>query len=263
MLEIISAENSKIKKALKLRDSRERKKTGEIIIEGAREISLALNGGIIPKTLFYCAELEADETPDLFGISQEKVLLVAKNIFNKISARENPDGLLMVSSAPQTGIENIELSKNPLIIVLEAVEKPGNLGAVMRTADAAGADAVMVADPKTDIYNPNAIRASQGSIFTVPVCAENSKTIYEWLCAKKINIFCAAIRNDAIEYTAADFSKPTALLFGPEDKGLSNFWIKNGKTIYIPMRGKIDSLNVSVSAGIIVFEALRQRNKFK
>jgi RNA methyltransferase, TrmH family len=260
MLEITSTQNPKIKEAVNLRDARERKRTGKMIVEGEREISLALKAGIVPEALFYSAELRTRGTGMPFsGISEDRVFAVPDNIFKKISARENPDGLLMIAAQPRIELEDLKLSANPLIIVLEAVEKPGNLGAVMRTADAAGADAVIIADPKCDIYNPNAVRASQGTIFTVPVIASDSKKVLEYLEKKNINIYSASLLERAIDYARADFKCPSALVFGTEAEGLSEFWLKAGQAIKIPMRGKIDSLNVSVTAGIIIFEALRQR----
>jgi RNA methyltransferase, TrmH family len=260
MLEITSTQNPKIKEAVKLRDARERKRTGKMIVEGEREISLALKAGIVHEALFYSAGLRTRGTGAPFGgVSEDCAIAVSENIFKKISARENPDGLLMIAAQPRIELEDFKLSANPLVIVLEAVEKPGNLGAVMRTADAAGADAVIIADPKCDIYNPNAIRASQGTIFTVPVIASDSKKASEYLEKMKINIFSAALSEGAINYARADFKGPSALVFGTEAEGLSEFWINQGKTIKIPMRGKIDSLNVSVAAGVIIFEALRQR----
>lgn len=257
---IISLQNEKIKNIVKLRGSSgERKKQGLFVIEGRREIDLALAGGVEIGSLFYCPDYvkRKAEAP------AEKNIEVAKKVFAKISLRENPDGLLAVAKMRELKLENIKLSARPLLIILEAVEKPGNLGAILRTADAAGADAVIINDPQTDIYNPNVIRASQGTVFTVPVVISAAAAAAEFCRKNKIKIFAAAPGAE-LEYTEADYSSSCAIVLGAEDRGLSASWLKSAdEKIKIQMRGKIDSLNVSVSAAVILFEALRQREKMK
>lgn len=257
-LKIESLTNPKIKDIIKLRDSsRERKKQGLFIIEGRREISLAQKSGIEIETLVYCSDYIKHE----LAIDEEKIIEVTKKVFNKISFRENPDGFLAVAKIKNKNLADIKLKANPLIIILEAVEKPGNLGAILRTADAAGINAVIINDQKTDIYNPNVIRASQGMVFTVSTVLSSAKETVEFCRKNEIKILATTPEAEK-EYTEADFSGGTAIVLGAEDKGLSKDWLAAaGKKIKIKMRGKIDSLNVSVSAGIILFEALRQRNE--
>jgi RNA methyltransferase, TrmH family len=258
MHDITSPQNEFIKNIVKLRQTRERKLQGRILIEGIREIILAIAGKIEFEKILFCQD---------YGYTDEKILKLAdgnlvtvnKKVFNKISARENPDGFLAIAKPRNLTLQNIKLSKNPLIIILENVEKPGNLGAIARTADAAEADAIIVGS-NTDIYNPNAIRASQGTIFTNQIAAVDPVETIKWLKEKNIKIFSTTPRAK-IEYTKADYKKPSAIALGAEDKGLSDIWLNDGvEKIKIDMKGKIDSLNVSVTAAVIMFEAMRQRN---
>ncbi len=255
-LKIDSQQNEKIKNIVKLREAgRERKKQGLFVVEGAREINLAMAGGVEIENFYFCPDYSKNK-PEL---AEEKIIEVSKNVFQKISWRENPDGLLAVAKIKKLALGNIKLSAKPLIIILEAVEKPGNLGAILRTADAAGADAVIINDSGTDIYNPNVIRASQGTAFTVPTVVSSIADTKEFCKKNKIKIFAAAPGAE-LEYTEADYNSGCAILLGAEDKGLSQDWLKAAdQKIKITMRGRIDSLNVSVSAALIVFEAIRQR----
>jgi RNA methyltransferase, TrmH family len=257
---IESPANPKIKSAIKLLKSGDRKKRDRIIIEGYREIGLAIDSKLKIETLFYCPEFSKDKSSTKpFGLDKGLVFTTDKKAFKKISHRENPDGFIAVAKPKIITLETIKLSTLPLMIVLESVEKPGNLGAILRTADAARVDAVLVADPKTDIYNPNVIRASQGTIFSNQVVTAGSKEILSWLEMKKINIIATTPAAEKF-YTDIDYKVPSAILMGTEDKGLKDFWINNSsERIKIPMQGRIDSLNVSVTTAIIVFEALRQR----
>lgn len=255
-IKIDSPQNEKIKNIVKLRgSSQERKKQGLFIIEGRREISLALAGGVEIENLFYCLDY-VEQKPE---IVEEKIVEVSEKVFSKISLRENPDGLLAIAKIKELKLENIKLSAKPLLIILEAVEKPGNLGAILRTADAVGANAVIINDSGTDVYNPNVIRASQGTAFTVPVIVSTINDTVKFCKKNKIKIF-AAMPEAKIEYTKVDYTGGSAILLGAEDKGLSQEWLKAAdEKIKINMRGKINSLNVSVSAAVILFEALRQR----
>jgi len=255
---IESVQNEKIKNLVKLREaSRERKQQSLFLIEGWREINLALKGGVEIENLFYCQDYIKQE----LGIDEEKIIEVSKKVFDKIAYRENPDGFLAVAKAKQEKLKNIKLSAKPLIIVLEAVEKPGNLGAILRTADAVGVDAIIINDPKTDIYNPNVIRASQGTVFTVPTVLSSIKETVEFCKNNKIKIF-ATTPDTKKEYTEINYKVGCAIVMGAEDKGLSDEWLKTAdEKIKIKMSGKIDSLNVSVSTAIILFEASRQRGK--
>jgi len=253
---INSLQNEKIKNLIKLREySKERKQRKLFLIEGSREIGLALAGGFKIENIFYCA----DYGKRLPGLAVEKIIEVSKKVFKKISYRENPDGLLALVKAREIKLDEIKLNFTPLIIILEAVEKPGNLGAILRTADAVGIDAVIINDIKTDIYNPNIIRASQGTVFTVPTVVASCQESLAW--CKKGGIKILATSPEAIlDYVKADFKKPCAIVLGTEDKGLSREWLDAAdERIKINMSGKIDSLNVSVSVAVILFEAARQR----
>jgi len=189
-------------------------------------------------------------------------LEVGKAAFARIAYREGSDGLIALAVPRNLKLNELKLSSNPLILVLESVEKPGNLGAIMRTADAAGIDAVIVCDPLTDIYNPNAIRSGVGCIFTRQVVLSTSKEAIEWLKRKKIKIYAAALTNKALIYHQMNFCGPTAIVMGTEATGLSNDWLDNSDNqIIIPMKGIADSMNVSTSAAVLVFEALRQREQ--
>jgi len=255
-IKIDSLVNPKIKNIVKLRESsRERKEQGLFLIEGHREISLALKAGIEIINLIYSPEYIKKE----LAIEEEKIIEVSKKVFSKISYRENPDGFLAVAKRSEAVLADLKLKTKPLVVVLEAVEKPGNLGAVLRTADAAGLDAVIINDLKTDLYNPNVIRASQGTIFTVKVILSSAEETVEF-CRKNDLKILATTPEANKEYTEVDYGKGSAVVMGTEDKGLSAKWLKAAdEKIKISMRGKIDSLNVSVSAAVVLFEAVRQR----
>lgn len=253
---ITSASNSTIKNVVKLIEkSSERKSQNLIVIEGVREINLARESGFKIETLFVCHEIFKQK---ILGF--DSVISVSKNIFKKIAYRENSDGLIALAQPENLKLTELKLSANPLIIILESVEKPGNLGAILRTADAARADAVIICDPKTDIYNPNVIRSSIGCVFTNQVVASSVGEVLEFLKEKKIKSFAAALTATKF-YTESDLTQPSAIVMGTEAVGLTAKWITSADDrIKIPMLGKTDSLNVSTSCSILVFEALRQRN---
>jgi len=184
---------------------------------------------------------------------------VSRAVFDKIAYREHPDGVLALAEAKTTTLDGLKLKENPLLMILEAVEKPGNLGAILRTADAAGIDAVIVCDPKTDIYNPNVIRASLGAVFTVPAAVTGTAAVIGWLKEKGIRSYAAVVGAKAGLWQA-DLKGPAALVIGAEHEGLTVAWqAAADEKLMIPMSGKIDSLNASVSAAIMAYEALRQR----
>lgn len=255
-IKIESLSNLQIKNIVKLRQfSRERKEQGLFLIEGYREISLALKAGVEIKNLIYSPEYIKQE----LAIDEEKIIEVAKKVFAKVSYRENPDGFLAVAKIKEQNLEDIKLSANPLLVILEAVEKPGNLGAILRTADAVGLDAVIINDLKTDLYNPNVIRASQGTVFTVKVVLSSVDETIKFCKDKGIKML-ATTPEAAEEYAKIDYRNGSVVVMGTEDKGLSAKWLKAAdEKIKITMRGKIDSLNVSVSAAVVLFEAVRQR----
>jgi len=254
---ITSAQNPKIKEIIRLRKPRERRKENLIIIEGRQEIELARQAGLEIVELFYCQDFAGSKK--IAGLSEEIITPVVPAVFEKISYRENPDGFLVLARLKYLELGKIKLSQKPLIIILESLEKPGNLGAILRSADAAGVDAVIVADPKTDIYNPNVIRASLGTVFTNQVAAASTEEARNWLAKNKIKSLAATPEAKKI-YTEADYKGAVAIIMGEEHPGLSKDWLeKVDEKIKIPMRGKIDSLNVSASTAIILFEAVRQR----
>jgi TrmH family RNA methyltransferase len=256
---ITSPQNPKIKNLLALEKSRERKKQGVLLVEGEREISLALQANYTFISLFFCEEIISREAVQKI-ISDEHLLIpVSKEVFQKIAIREGTGGMIGLAQQKKHGLEDITLSKNPLVLILEAVEKPGNLGAILRTADAAGIDAVIICDPHTDIYNPNVIRSSVGCIFTKQTAVSTSFDTIEWLRKNNITIFCTYLRASDV-YHKQNFNQPCAIVMGTEATGLSDVWVKNSDAnIIIPMQGKIDSMNVSTAAAVVVFEATRQR----
>lgn len=261
MEKITSLQNPKIKNISKLTKNKERKEQNLFIIEGAREMSLALSAGYKINSAFVCPELfsKTDYPEVLNTIPENKLFEVSESIFEKIAYREGSDGLLALATPKIHDLKNLNLSKNPFVIVLESVEKPGNLGAILRSADAAQVDAVIICDPATDLYNPNAVRSSVGCLFTVQTAICTSPQALSYLKERSINTFAAELQASQW-YQDTDFTKPSAIIMGTEADGLTDFWLsKADARIKIPMRGKIDSLNVSVSTAVITFEAMRQR----
>jgi len=257
---ITSKTNPRIKNIAKLAKASERKQQNLFVVEGYREIDRAIASGYKLKELFFCNELFQNKAwiNSIIALSSF-VEEVSSDVFAKIAYREQSDGLLALFESKNLSLENVKLCHNPLIIVLESVEKPGNLGAVLRTADAAAVDAVIVCDPRTDIYNPNTIRSSLGCVFSVPTVTANSSETIHWLLNNRIRIVATSLEA-SIPYTQADFTLPTALIMGTEATGLSAQWTEIAdQNIIIPMRGIADSLNISVSTAIVLFEALRQR----
>ncbi len=260
MININSLENKKIKEIVRLRKANIRKESGLFLIDGKREISAALEAGIKIEEIFYCPDFSPDDSGLLEGISYESQVVVSKSVFQKMAYKENPDGFLATAKSINTSLDKIKLSKNPLIVILESVEKPGNLGAIIRTAYAAGVDAIIINDNQTDIFNPNVIRASEGLIFNTQIASASIEATINWLKSNHIKSFAAATSASS-DYLKSDMSGPTAIVLGSEANGLSDKWLKVvNKKILISMKKGIDSLNVSVSAAIIIFEAVRQRN---
>lgn len=261
-LKITSLKNPVIKKILLLKEkSKERKKDKAFIIEGKRELSLAIKANYEINTILFYPEIITLDEVLKYATNQTDIIEISKNIFEKLAYRSTTEGLIAVAKSKDHSLKNIRFkSDNPLILVAEAPEKPGNIGAILRTADAAGLDAVLIANPKTDLYNPNIIRSSVGCIFTNTIGTGSTQEILSFLNDKKITVFAAALHKDAEKYTKKDYTKPSAIVVGTEATGLSDIWLENSQKIIIPMRGEIDSLNVSVSAAIIIFEAVRQRD---
>jgi TrmH family RNA methyltransferase len=262
-----SPQNPRIKQLLKLQQkSAERRAQGLTLVEGLRELTIAVEAGVAVATIYTCPEL-AGET----GLTELEALFFGKKdapewfevtrpVFEKVAYREGSDGLLAVLRTPTRTLADLRLPANPLLLVLEAVEKPGNLGAILRTADAAPVDAVLIGDPRTDLFNPNAIRASIGCVFSVPVVAAPMADIMAFLREKAIRSYAAALAPKAHSYLDCDFCQPTALVLGTEADGLTPAALAAcDDTIIIPMMGRIDSLNVSVAGAVLAFEAVRQR----
>jgi TrmH family RNA methyltransferase len=262
--EISSLQNPIIKKILILKDkSRERKKSGEFIIEGLREFQLALKGNYEIITVFFNeAIISENQIKQIIETKKSEIELikVSKEVYQKIAYRETTEGILALAKSKPHSLTDLKFNtKNPLVLVADATEKPGNIGALLRTADAAKLDAVIIANPKGDLYNPNIIRSSVGCIFTNTIATGNTEEVIEFLKTNKISIYCAALTASE-NYTKIDYKNATAIVVGAEANGLPEEWLKNSnQNIIIPMEGEIDSMNVSVSAAIIIFEAKRQR----
>jgi len=264
---ITSTQNPRIKHLLLLqRKSSLRREEHVFVVEGMRELEHCVEGGFKIDTIFFCDEiLHADN--DMFDVEsmqkkfgeEAKIIPVSKNVYERIALREGTEGIVAIVETRETRLDDLHLSESPLLIVLESVEKPGNLGAVLRSADAAGADAVIVCDPLTDLYNPNLIRSSIGAIFTVPCVACQSEECISFLKSRGIQILTAQLQDSKLYYDT-DMRRATAIVMGTESTGLTNQWREAADAhIRIPMLGRLDSLNVSVSAAILLFEALRQR----
>lgn len=256
MIDITSLQNPRVKQIVKLRDDKkERQREGLMLVEGYDEISLALEAGHAPRTLLTAPELARREMRQ----SAAETITVSPAVFEKMSYRENPDGWLALFPIPRLGLDDLNLSESPLLVIAESVEKPGNLGAILRTADAAGVDAVLVCDPRVDAYSPNVVRASRGAIFAVPVVETKNAEALAWLQGRGIRVLAATPSAEA-EYTRQDMRGPLAVAVGTEDEGLTDFWMKQADLkVKIPMLGKVNSLNVSIATALIVYEAVRQR----
>ncbi|MFY0604464.1 MAG: RNA methyltransferase [Flavobacteriaceae bacterium] len=260
MKQITSLQNTLIKNLLKLQEkSRERKKQGLCVVEGRREIQLAQKGGYEINTLLYVNDQVEESYLTLFDNTE--FIEITKEVYQKIAYRESTEGMIAIVKIKDVGLKTIQFkNKHPLILVLEAIEKPGNIGAMLRTADAANIDAVILADSKTDLYNPNVIRSSVGCVFTNQIVMANSKEIIDFLKEKNITIYAATLQNSN-EYTQENYTDASALVVGTEATGLTQIWREHAtQNINIPMQGEIDSMNVSVAAAILIFEAKRQRN---
>jgi TrmH family RNA methyltransferase len=261
---ITSMHNQRIKDAVRLRDRRGRDQQGRIVIDGARELLRAISAGVVVREVFVCEEAchtpEAQRVLEWSGGSAVSRYDVTPPVFEKLSFGQRAEGVVAVADAPQRGWHDLgQLGSPPLVAVLESVEKPGNLGAICRTADAAGVSAILLADPRTDVFGPNAIRASLGTVFTVPIVQAPVNEILAWLKAEGLRMIATQV-DAAGAYTAADYRGPTAIILGSEAHGLSDAWSAAEITpVHVPMLGAADSLNVSVVAGLLFYEALRQR----
>ncbi|MGQ0603754.1 MAG: TrmH family RNA methyltransferase [Anaerolineales bacterium] len=260
---ITSPSNPRIKHVVRLRQRRHREAEGVMVIEGADELALALASGVQPITVFHCPELARGSLHVSRFTHLVEFVEVSKPVFEKIAYRENPDGWLAIAPALRRGLAELDdiisRASNALLLVVVGVEKPGNLGAMLRTADTAGVDALIVCDPATDFGNPNVVRASRGALFTVPVAQAKSTEVLNWLKALNMRIV-AATPGASVDYTEVDMRGPIAIAVGAEDTGLSDEWLRRADAqVRIPMVGKVNSLNVSASAALLLYEAVRQR----
>ena len=259
---ITSLQNPLIKEVVKLQQkAQERKKLKQFVIEGVREVSLALQAGITPLHLFICEDFYVPEStyPVTTESIHQHIRYVNPEVYNKMAYRHNAEGIIMVAGKYNTGLNQIKLTHSPVIIVLEGVEKPGNLGAILRTADAAGVDAIIICDPQTDIFNPNVIRSGLGCLFTQQVALCSNSEFFDWARENRLKVLLASLQATK-NYYDADMTKPLAMAFGTEAHGLSEEWYeKADEALKIPMSGRIDSLNVSASVAVMAFEARRQR----
>jgi TrmH family RNA methyltransferase len=260
MKQITSVQNPYIKSLVQLQEkAKVRKQTGTFLIEGQREIELALKGGYEIETILICTDLAQSSENLNIQKSEHKLIEISKEVYQKLAYRDTTEGILAIAKTKSLALSDLKLSKNPLILIGESLEKPGNVGAILRTADAANIDAVIIANPKSDLYNPNIVRSSVGCLFTRQIAVGTTEEVIAYLKANNITIYSATLQ-DSTEYHTQDYTTPTALVVGTEATGLSEKWrTENTKNIIIPMQGEIDSMNVSVAAAILLFEAKRQR----
>jgi len=257
--QITSVQNPFIKSLVLLQEkSKARKQTGTFLIEGQREIELAQKGGYEIETLLFLPEISSENEAKKLSRSAE-MIEISKEVYQKLAYRDTTEGILAIAKSKNLSLSELNLGENPLILVAEAPEKPGNIGAILRTADAANLDAVIIANPKSDLYNPNIVRSSIGCLFTNNIATGNTEEIIAFLKSKNVSIYCATLQNST-GYHKQDYTMPTALVVGTEATGLTQEWRDNAtQNIIIPMQGAIDSMNVSVAAAILIFEAKRQR----
>ncbi|MBO0824205.1 MAG: RNA methyltransferase [Actinobacteria bacterium] len=261
-LEITSPANPRVKQLVALRRRRARDESGVTLVEGAAEIQLALAAGVRPQSLYYCPELSSPQDQQIAERARllgAAVVRLSRPVFEKASYREGPDGWIAVVPAVATGLDHLDPGPRPLILVCAGLEKPGNLGAILRTADAAGVAAVIAADPVTDWGNPNVVRASKGTIFSVPVASAPSREVLAWITQRGLRVV-AATPDGAQPVTDIDLTGPVVVAVGAEQAGLPADWLEQADVrVRIPMFGRANSLNVSTAAAIITYEAVRQR----
>ena len=257
MKQITSVQNPFIKSLIQLQEkAKARKQSGSFLIEGMREIELAIKGNYEIETILFLPELVSNNQITKLT---DNPIEISKEVYQKLAYRDTTEGILAVAKTKSLQLADLKLSENPLILVMEAIEKPGNIGAVLRTCDAAKIDAVIIANPKTDLYNTNIVRSSVGCLFTNQIATGSTEEVIDYLMQKNINFYSATLQNST-SYHTQNYTLPTALVVGTEASGLSELWRKKAtQNIIIPMQGEIDSMNVSVAAAILIFEAKRQR----
>ncbi|MFY1045215.1 TrmH family RNA methyltransferase [Chryseobacterium sp. GP-SGM7] len=251
---IESFQNEKIKHITKLlTDNRFRKKSGVFVVEGQQENERAQKYHFQPLEFYICENIFKGKLPE------EKTHLVSEKVYEKIAYRETSEGIIGVYKTKESGLNDFTPEKDSTIIIVEGVEKPGNLGAILRSCEAFGIDALIVADGKTDFYNPNVIRSSVGCLFGMSVFQAENKDVYEFLQKNEFNIYTTIMDETSEDLYKRDFKKRSAVIFGTEHSGLSDFWYEKGKNTLIPMSGSIDSLNLSNAVAITCYETLKQK----
>jgi TrmH family RNA methyltransferase len=257
---INSPQNPFIKQLVQLQEkAKARRQSGTFLIEGQREIELARKGGYHIETVLFVADMLTEKQVSQLAGSKAEHIEISRDVYQKLAYRDTTEGIIAIAQAKSLSLDDLQLGKNPLILVAEATEKPGNLGALLRTADAAKLDAVIIANPKSDLYNPNIVRSSVGCVFTNQIATGTTDEVIAYLKAKNIGIYCATLQDSAF-YHEQDYTTGSALVVGTEATGLTQPWRDaSTKNIIIPMQGEIDSMNVSVAAAILIFEAKRQR----
>jgi len=261
MKQITSAQNPFIKSLVLLQEkAKARKQSGTFLIEGIREIELAIKGNYELETILFCPELTNLSNNLTIQKSNNPIIEISKEVYQKLAYRDTTEGIIAVAKTKSHQLLDLQLPENPLILVMESIEKPGNIGAMLRTCDAAKVDAVIIANPKTDLYNPNMVRSSVGCLFTNQIATASTEETIDFLQQNNINFYSATLQNST-SYHTQNFTKPTALVVGTEATGLTLAWREKAtQNIIIPMQGEIDSMNVSVAAAILLFEAKRQRD---
>ena len=260
MKQITSVQNPYIKSLVQLQEkAKTRKQTGTFLIEGQREIMLAQKGGYELETILFLPDLISETEIRQLTRQNVELIEISKEVYQKLAYRDTTEGILAVAKTKSLQLSDLQLSGNPLILVAEATEKPGNIGAILRTADAANLDAVIIANPKSDLYNPNIVRSSVGCLFTRQIAVGSTDDVIAYLKEKNIAIYCATLQDSTLYHTQ-NYTTPTALVVGTEATGLTEAWrTASSQNIIIPMQGEIDSMNGSGAAAILIFEAKRQR----
>lgn len=260
MKQITSIQNPFIKTLVQLQEkAKSRKQSGSFLIEGKREIELAIKGNYKLETILFLPELISEEQITKFSNNQIDLIEINKEVYQKLAYRDTTEGIIAIAKTKSLQLLDLKLPENPLILVMESIEKPGNIGAMLRTCDAAKVDAVILANPKTDLYNPNIVRSSVGCLFTNQIASGTTDEVIAFLKQNNINIYGATLQNSN-SYHEINYTTPTALIVGTEATGLTQTWRDNAtQNIIIPMQGEIDSMNVSVASAILIFEAKRQR----
>nr|WP_322624625.1 RNA methyltransferase [uncultured Flavobacterium sp.] len=261
MKQITSAQNPYIKQLVQLQEkAKARRQSGTFIIEGQRELELARKGGYELETVLFVPDMLAETQVSAIAGCTPEYIQISREVYQKLAYRDTTEGVIAIAKTKSLNLDDLQLKENPLILVAEATEKPGNLGAMLRTADAARLDAVIIANPKTDMYNPNMVRSSVGCLFTNQIATGTTDEVIAFLKKHKINIYCATLQDSAF-YHDQDYNAGSALVVGTEATGLTQAWRDaSTRNIIIPMQGEIDSMNVSVAAAILIFEAKRQRD---